>query len=42
MMHKRWDQFAGLGGDAWEPQLQKPAERAVVPPPRGEFRVAPR
>ena len=27
---------------AWVPQLQKPAERPVVPPPRGEFRVAPR
>jgi hypothetical protein len=27
---------------AWVPQLRKPAERAVVPPPRGEFRIVPR
>jgi Arylsulfotransferase (ASST) len=27
---------------AWVPQLAKPAERAVAPPPRAEFRIAPR
>jgi Arylsulfotransferase (ASST) len=26
----------------WVPQLERPTERAVVPPPRGQFRIAPR